>query len=135
MLFHWESSSLYTCNTILYSVHYMIHYSAISNLCCCGLSIYQSALYHLHRYMLHNDLIQILVGMFSFKLEYISHVSISTPFTYDGLCRHIVKQMIGCENSHSISEYKNAKILAVSRSGIDPNMSTFHWELRCHACA
>ena len=26
----WESSSLYTCNTILCSVHYMIHYSAIS---------------------------------------------------------------------------------------------------------
>ena len=26
----WESSSLYTCDTILCSVHYMIHYSAIS---------------------------------------------------------------------------------------------------------
>ena len=26
----WESSSLYTCDTILRSVHYMIHYSAIS---------------------------------------------------------------------------------------------------------
>ena len=26
----WESSSLYTCDIILRSVHYMIHYSAIS---------------------------------------------------------------------------------------------------------
>ena len=29
-LIGWESSSLYTCDTILHSVHYMIHYSAIS---------------------------------------------------------------------------------------------------------
>ena len=29
-LFGWELSSLYTCNTILHSVHYIIHYSAIS---------------------------------------------------------------------------------------------------------
>ena len=33
--------------------------------------------------------------------------------------------MIGCENSHNISEYKNEKIPAVSRSGIDPNKGTF----------
>ena len=56
----------------------MIHYSAISKICCCWLSIYQSAWYHLHRYELCNDLIQLLVRMFSFKLEYISHDSIST---------------------------------------------------------
>ena len=43
VLFGWESSSLYTHNTILCSVHYMIHYSAISNPCRCRLSIYQSA--------------------------------------------------------------------------------------------
>ena len=28
----WELSSLYTCDTILRSVHYMIHYSAISKI-------------------------------------------------------------------------------------------------------
>ena len=37
--------------------------------------------------------------------------------------------MIGWINSHNISEYKNEKILAVSRLGIHPNMSTFHWVL------
>ena len=29
-IFGWELSSLYTCNTILHSGHYIIHYSAIS---------------------------------------------------------------------------------------------------------
>ena len=37
--------------------------------------------------------------------------------------------MIGCENSHNISEYKIKKILAVSRSRIDPNKGTFDWGL------
>ena len=37
--------------------------------------------------------------------------------------------MIGCENSHNISDHKNEKILAVSRSGIDPNKGTFDWVL------
>ena len=36
--------------------------------------------------------------------------------------------MIGCENSQNISEYKNKKILAVSRSRIDPNKGTFDWD-------
>ena len=35
--------------------------------------------------------------------------------------------MIGYKNSHNISEYKNEKILAVSRSEIDPNKGTFDW--------
>ena len=35
--------------------------------------------------------------------------------------------MIGCKNSHNISEYNNNKILAVSRSRIDPNKGTFDW--------
>ena len=38
----------------------------------------QSVWYHLHRFVLCNDLIQFLVGMFSFKSEYISPYSIST---------------------------------------------------------
>ena len=37
--------------------------------------------------------------------------------------------MIGCENSHNISDHKNKKILAVSRSRIDPNKGTFDWAL------
>ena len=36
--------------------------------------------------------------------------------------------MIGCKNSHNISKYKNEKILAVSRSRIDPNKGTFDWD-------
>ena len=38
-IFGWEWSSLYTCGTILRSVHYMIHYSAISKLYYCTLPI------------------------------------------------------------------------------------------------
>ena len=38
----------------------------------------QSVWYHLHRFVLCNDPIQFLVGIFSFKSEYISPYSIST---------------------------------------------------------
>ena len=36
--------------------------------------------YHLHRFLLHNDPIQFLLGMFSLQSEYISPYSVSTHF-------------------------------------------------------
>ena len=50
--------------------------------------------YHLHRLILHNDLIQFLVGMFGFKLEYISPYSISTVSKWHTF--PIVDLVLGC---------------------------------------
>ena len=77
ILFGWESSSLYTCDTIyVVSITWYINQPLVRLL----LHIINPQLvwYHLHRFILCNDPIPFLVRMFSFKLEYISPYSVST---------------------------------------------------------